>query len=644
MNTNMLNAKMRLKFVSNLLLCCAAAMLAGCGASSSMTPAVVQGAAIKGVVHGGQQPIKNAKVYLLAAGTTGYGMASTSLLKAADTGNAADSIGSYVLTDNDGNFSITGDYTCTANTQVYLYALGGNPGAGDNTAAGLLAVLGNCPTSGSLATQTPTVLINEVSTIAAAYAIAGFATDATHVSSPSATDTLAATGIANAFANAGQMYDLANASGALATTPGGNGVVPQKLIHTLANILAACINSTGSTCTTVLGNALSAGTTGTTPTDTATAAINIAHNPASNVAALYGVTVPDAPFQPSWSAAGDQPNDFSITLTYSLNINIGGTDNAFAQPSGLAVDAAGNVQVASYSGGSSNGGGLLRLTPLGVASVLTRGFAVNYYGVAIDPSGNSWATALVSSGGQNMLAEWSASTGQYNGGVVTNYADKTLPAIDGNGVYFLGAGENYIFYNDSVQGPVNVGIIGGGLSNPYASAVDTNNYSWTTSHGGTSGNVTLFKLLNSTTSTGCGSSNYASGSGVAIDRGNNAWVSDDSTGYLIEFANACSYTTSFTPSSSTPLVGLAFDGSNRIWTLGTNNKLYGVTTGNVASTGSGLITGATGTQLGPVVDGSGNVWFSNSSNNTVSETIGVATPVITPLAAAVKAKTMGTKP
>ena len=71
---------------------------------------------------------------------------------------------------------------------------------------------------------------------------------------------------------------------ALATTPGGNGTVPQAEINTLANILASCINSTGtitgpanpSACYTLFSNAMSNGTSGNLPTDTATAAINIA--------------------------------------------------------------------------------------------------------------------------------------------------------------------------------------------------------------------------------------------------------------------------------------------------------------------------------------------------------------------------------
>src|SRR5258708_1362045 len=86
--------------------------LAGCAlqqtASSIHEPAVK----LTGSVHGGQQPIVGAHVYLFAANTTGYGQPSISLLNAASTG-ASDSLGAYVTTDASGGFTITGDYACT---------------------------------------------------------------------------------------------------------------------------------------------------------------------------------------------------------------------------------------------------------------------------------------------------------------------------------------------------------------------------------------------------------------------------------------------------------------------------------------------------------------------------------------------------
>jgi PKD repeat protein len=232
--------------------------------------------AITGLVYGGSTPIVGAHVYLLAANTTGYGgagiaasssNASVSLLSAVETGTS-DSVGAYVATGSNGGFSLTGDYTCTSGQQLYLYVL-----SGTNAAAGLMAVVGSCPASGSNAI---TVTVNEVTTIAAAYAFAGFATDAMHVSSSGTAP--AQLGIQDAFATAGSLTGLSTGT-ALALTPGGNGAVPQAEINTLANILANCINY-GSSCATLLATATADGTsTGTKPTDTATAAINIAHNP-----------------------------------------------------------------------------------------------------------------------------------------------------------------------------------------------------------------------------------------------------------------------------------------------------------------------------------------------------------------------------
>jgi hypothetical protein len=142
------------------LACLLALVLTGCTLNTTAAPTAEAGAAISGIVHGGQNPIIGAHVYLFAANagvftpnTNGYGNASVSLLTAG-TGRTQDTTPSdptyldyYVTTDSNGNFSITGDYSCTAGQQVYLYALGGNPGlgTGTNPAAGLMAALGNCP-------------------------------------------------------------------------------------------------------------------------------------------------------------------------------------------------------------------------------------------------------------------------------------------------------------------------------------------------------------------------------------------------------------------------------------------------------------------------------------------------------------------
>ena len=134
-------------------------VLTGCDMTPTAAPSEHVGAPILGNVHGGQQPIVGTHVYLFAANTTGYGgtglaatgtNASISLLKAAsnttlDTSGGATNGDYFVTTDSNGSFSITGDYTCTYGQQVYVYALGGNSGSGNNSAVGMLAILGAWP-------------------------------------------------------------------------------------------------------------------------------------------------------------------------------------------------------------------------------------------------------------------------------------------------------------------------------------------------------------------------------------------------------------------------------------------------------------------------------------------------------------------
>src|SRR5580698_3529032 len=164
--------------------------LSGCSANfGDVSTASTQTAMhIRGVVHGGQQPISGSHVYMYAASTAAYGgqgiaptssNASTSLLTAA-TGNPADGNGNfYVTTDAGGNFDINGAFACTPNTQVYLYSTGGDPqlaGQGipgtPNPAASLMAVVGNCAsaTASSAFPQVTSVFMNEITTQVAAFA------------------------------------------------------------------------------------------------------------------------------------------------------------------------------------------------------------------------------------------------------------------------------------------------------------------------------------------------------------------------------------------------------------------------------------------------------------------------------------------
>src|ERR1700733_525501 len=214
---------MRLPFV--ILLSSCALVLAGCAGMPAITTSntdSIPGTVLHGTVHGGQNPIAGAHVYLYAVNTNGYGgpgiaasstNASVSLLHSG-TGTTEDGSNHYyVTTDQHGNFTITGDYSCPSSyPHTYFYALGGDSGSGANSAITLTAPAQACNTSASTD-------INEVSTVATAYAYAGFASDPLHVGSSNTT--LAATGLTNAANNVANLEDI-NMSTALATTPGTN--------------------------------------------------------------------------------------------------------------------------------------------------------------------------------------------------------------------------------------------------------------------------------------------------------------------------------------------------------------------------------------------------------------------------------------
>src|SRR5258708_622865 len=97
--------------------------LAGCSGgfmTDTVSPGGI-GVALKGMVHGGQQPVVGSHVYFYAAGAGGYESASVSLLTPGQGGVSTDGSGhGYVTTDATGGFSITGDWSCVhGSDQVY---------------------------------------------------------------------------------------------------------------------------------------------------------------------------------------------------------------------------------------------------------------------------------------------------------------------------------------------------------------------------------------------------------------------------------------------------------------------------------------------------------------------------------------------
>ena len=640
------------------LACLLSLALSGCTLSTTATPSPETGTAITGTVHGGQNPIIGTHVYLFAANAgvftpnvNGYGNASVSLLTAG-TGRTLDTSGGatngdyYVTTVGPGGtFSITGDYTCTGGQQVYLYALGGDPGLGSgaNSAVGLLAALGTCPGTTGATGQTfssgLSVFINEVSTVAAAYAMAGFATDAVHVSSSGTA--AAKLGIANAFVNAAVLETLstgvANQFPPALPTGSGGGAVPQAEINTLGNILAACINSAGptsSTCSTLFSNAESGGTTGTPPTDTATAAINIAHNPVAAVSALWGLSSAFAQFTPTLTA---QPNDFTMSILYS-------DPELYDDGGPLAIDGSGNVWAAADSVFKFNGQAYDYTGGTGWS-----GFFGN--NLAIDVSGNAWVLNSSAVGKFNSSGTVSQSGG-YSAGL--GISSPTSIAMDSSSNAWIGNSGVGNLLKVSSSGTLSGTFTGSGLTTPGPVAIDSSGNVWIADL--SSGAIVHLSNAGAALSgiggyTGVG---LNTPTGIAIDHVGNVWVSNSggTSGSVTEISKTGTLLSGsgFTNSALSNPKAIAIDGAGNVWVAGANATSE-ISSGGTFLSGSTGFAAADGLVSGIAIDGSGDVWLNYDPYNFLfgytyymQEMVGAATPVVTPVSLAAKNNTLGTTP
>jgi hypothetical protein len=617
------------------------------------------GPLLQGTVHGGQQPVSGATIKLYAAGVNGYATGATSLLT------------SSVTTDSNGAFTITGQYTCpTASSQLYIVATGGNPGLGtptNNASLVLMAALGPCSLHGLQYTLDPNLFINidEVTTVASVYALSGFISPSTTQIGASATNSL---GMANAFQTVPNLVNITSGL-ALATTPGGNGTVPQAKINTLADILTPCVNSVGSgpDCAALFAAATPSG--GTAPTNTLQAIINIAAHPAQQVATLFALSPPSPPFQLTLSAA---PNDWTLAVNY--------TGGALSNPRAMAIDASGNIWLAN-NGTAPNTSSVTELSNNGAvlsgASGYTGGNLSFAIGIAIDLNGNAWVPGY----GNANVVKFSSS-----GAVLSGPNGYTATAMDfPRGVAIDSVGNAWISNYGGVAAPSVTklgpdgavlsgaqGYTASAMNSPYAVAIDTSQSVWLPNINDQ--NVTK---MNNTGGSQSGSTGFTGGglnadpAAVAIDASGNAWINNAFTGNLTKLnsagtilSGASGFPTCVSPGLPVSCVAgfssqtVAIDGSGNAWAPLTYQvqpappapavNYFGLTEmNNSGTTLSGPTGYNTNTSILPyavAIDSSGNVWSVSTTGNIVTQLIGAATPVVTPLSVAARNGSLGTRP
>jgi hypothetical protein len=426
---------------------------------------VYQNVTVSGTVQAGQQPVSDATIQLYAAGTAGYGSSATGLLN------------STITSDANGNFSITGNYTCpSASVPVYLVASGGNPGmaAGtNNTALTMMAAVGPCGTLN----KSTFVTIDEVTTVASVWALAQFLSVGGGANlGTSSTNTQ---GLANAFAAVSNLVDVKTGLAPGPNLPSG-ATAPTSELNTLADILSPCVKSSGTTgeCSNLFAAATPAGVVA--PPTTLDAALNIATHPGNNVKTLFNLVTVTPAFQPTLSSA---PTDWTVALSYPV------VGFAISSPVDVAIDSSGNVWV--LDGACPGCGAINEFSSTGATISPSGGYIGGGLNspvhIAIDESGNVWAVnnGPGAAGSVFSLSEFSSSgtaissSAGYTGGGLNSPEGVALDS-SGN-VWVANLGGNSLSKFSAVGIPISPssGYTGGGLNSPSGTiAIDSSGNVW----------------------------------------------------------------------------------------------------------------------------------------------------------------------
>lgn len=588
--------------LSSAALTLSALAITGCG----FTPSSVTSSGsiqLQGTVMGGQQPVSGATVRLYIAGSSGNASAATDIL-----GTGTGSPLTYATTDANGKFSITGDYTCPAATssytpQAYLVATGGNPGLNgniNNSSIAMVDALGPCAKLPGITT----VSINEITTVAAAWALGGFASSPTNIGASSTNSA----GLANAFLNANLIADPSAGTTPGSALPATNTIETGK-VDALADIIATCVNSDGTTPCQTLFNTIGLCST-TCTSDTFSAALYVVQHPwisATRVSNMFGLIGTTAAYPTSLSAA---PHDWTLSMTI--------TGGGLYMPTDLALDSAGNVWVADYYGAVS------AFNPQGTALSPTNGFGYGtllpeIFGLAVDGNNNVWATIEENPSGVSGL--YGITSGQtigslisLNSGTVATSYDIYYPesmATEQNGNIAVGnnGSATVSVYNYTPANGIVFTLANAGA--PYSNepsdvSGDPNNGAWladegsdTVTHVDASGNLLSHPVVGSQPN------------GVGTDRSGNAWVGLFHNNAVAEVLPGCD--------SNATSGASCYNSQENVVVNVTDTSCYGTTYN--AST---ISCGGTYTPGKVVVDAAQNVWLVNYHGYSITEIAGNA--------------------
>jgi len=467
-------------------------------------------------------------------------------------------------TDTSGHFSISSPNNMSSSIFYVSADVGGH--------VEFLTVLG---------TRLPaTVIINELTTVAASYSMAQFYK----------TDVISGNSFSLQVA-AGMNDNLVtpvtgDSSFVLLNSPNADETNSLRATRSLANLLAACVHDASVTSTFL---DLARPPRGPAPRTTAQALADLTRNPWQNVDAIYALTTLSNAYEPALERMPD-----AWTVTVKVN-DTGDDSHLFAGLGNLTFDSRGYAWITNNTnqGTPFSGQFMVVLKPNGRPSDGTNGTPVSPltgggllgggYGVSIDPQGSVWVSnfgwgppnctyCFPTPDGNGSVSEFSASgtpisgPNGYQGGPVR--VQGLAAAAQGNiwitsygtdSVYvFLGGDPNHSVFYQQYSG-----------SQPFGIVLAADGTAWVTNGGGLAGqdprSVAKYALVNGTLHQEFLHFLGQALKGLALDSQGNAWVTSQGNSTIYALRPDGTQLGKFTGGGINGPWGIAVDGQDNLW-------------------------------------------------------------------------------
>ena len=531
---------MKMRFFLIAVIC---NLLLACSGSSSPNQVTVYGSVISGPA--------SASTAISGATITIYQIQNgSSVLLGSTTSN------------NQGQFSLK--ITQNRNGGIY-YAI-----ASKSDSIKLMASLGSGPYL--------SVTINELTTIASAYAFSAFLNNGL----------LAGSNLPLQIASDMAQNIVSSESGSVSTilqqSPNAYETNTWSLVGTLGNIVSACVRDAANACSNLF--TLTPSMQGAAPSNTIQSLANLARNPSQNVSSIFALGSASQIYSPKLTTVQGPASSDSLqkldafTIAIKFN-NSGSTSCPFGGPANVAFDENGYLWINNNvvqgtpdsaqclivlkpNGQPANGLNGTPSSPITGGGILGSGF-----GVAIDLLGNiwsgnfGWGSVLPSTGSITQLTNLGIPLSPASGFIGGSYQVQGVAVDQSNNVWMASHGNDrvIIFLNGNANSPIEYGDTN---TSPFGMAIDQNGSAWV-SYTGTD-QVSKFSLRGSSLSKDLtvALANRSNPKGIAIDSLGNAWTvaGNNSTVYMVSASGTLS---TYTGRGLDGPWGVSIDASDNVW-------------------------------------------------------------------------------